>query len=100
MSLHHCLMKRIRKIAITFVQTLLLIHSQRGLSQYHFQISLLLSPSRSRESRAEEHKHPLKSTTCLPQNCKHLFDELAVASIENVTDIKKYSLNRKLYRIT
>ena len=28
-----------------------------------------------------------------------MFDELAGASIENVTDIKKYSSTRKLYRI-
>ena len=32
--------------------------------------------------------------------CKHVFDELAGASIENVIDTKKYSSTRKLYRIT
>ena len=32
--------------------------------------------------------HELTSTTCLQQNCKHVFDELACASIENVIDIK------------
>ena len=46
MTLHHYLVKRIRKIAIAFVQTFLLIHSQRGLFQYRFQILLLLSPPR------------------------------------------------------
>ena len=43
--------------------------------------------------------HELTSTTCLHQNCKHVFDKLACASIENVIDIK-YSSTRKLYRIT
>ena len=43
MTLYNCLMKRILKFAITFVQNLLLIHSQRGLSQYRFQISFSLS---------------------------------------------------------
>ena len=42
----------------------------------------------------------MKSTTCLQQNCKHLFDELAGASIENIIDIKKSSSTRKLYRTT
>ena len=40
--------------------------------------------------------HELKSTTCLQHNCKHEFDELAGAIIENVIDIKKYSSTRKL----
>ena len=44
--------------------------------------------------------HELKGTTCLQHNCKHVFDDLAGASIENVIHIKKYSLTRKLYRIT
>ena len=44
--------------------------------------------------------HELKSTTCLQHNCKHVFDELAGASIENFIDIKKYSSTRTLYRIT
>ena len=44
--------------------------------------------------------HELESSTCLQQGCKHVFDELAGASIENVIDIKKYSSTRKLYRIT
>ena len=44
--------------------------------------------------------HELKSTTCLQHNCKHVSDDLAGASIENVIDIKKYSSTRKLYRIT
>ena len=41
--------------------------------------------------------HKLKSTTCLQHNCKHVFDDLVRASIEN---IKKCSSIRKLYRIT
>ena len=44
--------------------------------------------------------HELKCSSCLQRNCKHLFDDLAGASIENVIDIKKYSSARKLYRIT
>ena len=44
--------------------------------------------------------HELKRTTCLQHNCKHVFDDLAGASIENVIDIKKYSSTRKLSRIT
>ena len=32
--------------------------------------------------------YELKSTTCLQNNCKHVFDELAGVSIENVIDIK------------
>ena len=44
--------------------------------------------------------HELKSTTSLQHNCKHIFDDLGGASIENVIDIKKYSSTRKLYRIT
>ena len=44
--------------------------------------------------------HELKSTTCLQQNCKHVFDELAGVSIENIIDTKKSSSTRKLYRIT
>ena len=41
----------------------------------------------------------LKSTACLQQNCKHVFDELGGESIENIINIKKYSSTRKLYRI-
>ena len=44
--------------------------------------------------------HELKSNTCLQHNSKHVFDDLAGASIENVIDIKKNSSTRKLYRIT
>ena len=40
--------------------------------------------------------HELKGSTY----CKHVFDELTGASIENVIDIKKYSTTRKLYGIT
>ena len=43
--------------------------------------------------------HELKRITCLQHNGKHVFDDLAGASIQNLADIKKYSSTRKLYRI-
>ena len=43
MTLYHCLAKRIRKTAITFVKTAPLISSQRGLPQYYFETSFSVS---------------------------------------------------------